>query len=248
MAKKLTPIQSHTEEPQESTESFKLTSAPAGDVVGLEPPDTVQPARKSKFSEAARRASMEFEVNDLVAAEPADMNVAFDKPRRDRFFKVHPGESSDHVCTIAGIEYENVTYLIPELPLAKLLSFPQLADRVKLFRCHIIGYRGARSFGLWPIKLNPAGVQNESTTAQLELVKRARSKWCTMVWSVSAKSYVVTELVEDTAPAWPDKTVWELLDEAVGEDRLIDSLDHRVLRELRGLPALPAGPESPGGE
>ena len=89
---------------------------------------------------------------------------------------------------------------------------------------------------LWTIALPGAdGRHNQWHASQLAAAERAMTDWVRMAANMSAKIYDVwragSELGE---PEWPDIGFKELLDIAFPPERRIDSLDHDVIKRLRG--------------
>jgi hypothetical protein len=88
---------------------------------------------------------------------------------------------------------------------------------------------------LWPIKLpNERGWLDEWNKTALEASKLAMTTWIRLVPEKSAGNYTVLEALNAfPEPRWPDLSLEQLLELAF-KDRFIDSMDHAVLRRLRG--------------
>ena len=88
---------------------------------------------------------------------------------------------------------------------------------------------------LLPVKL-PAydGKTNSWNESALAAVQLAVSKWVRIASNMSAGMYDVDEALGDLgAPVWPELSFRDIL-KLCFKDRLIESLDHPVLRSLRG--------------
>jgi len=88
---------------------------------------------------------------------------------------------------------------------------------------------------LWPVKLpGPDGKINEWHRSAQEAAERAMTRWLFVRANMNLGAY---EMIEATAtipdPVWPTATFKELLKIGFRES-LIDSLDHPVLKRLRG--------------
>ena len=67
----------------------------------------------------------------------------------------------------------------------------------------------------------------------MEAAELARTKWVRVQANMTLGAYEVTYAEHLPDPEWPDVPFQELLRIAF-KDRYIDSLDHPVLRQLRG--------------
>jgi hypothetical protein len=88
---------------------------------------------------------------------------------------------------------------------------------------------------LWPIRLPGAdGRLDEWSRTALEAADRASRGWVRVAANMSLGAYDVYEAAGQLGePEWPTEPFKELL--RVGfKGRLIDTLDHPVLRRLRG--------------
>ena len=88
---------------------------------------------------------------------------------------------------------------------------------------------------LWPVRLpDEAGRLDDWNTAAHEAAKRAETHWVRVAANMALGAYDIFEAVgQFPEPVWPDLPFERLLE--IGfRDRFIDSLDHPVLRRLRG--------------
>ena len=88
---------------------------------------------------------------------------------------------------------------------------------------------------LWPIKLpDEQGRLDEWNSVALEAAERAKMKWIRLMANMGAGTYDVLEAAGNFPdPVWPEKSLQDLLEIAF-KGRFIGSLDHPVLRRLRG--------------
>jgi hypothetical protein len=88
---------------------------------------------------------------------------------------------------------------------------------------------------LWPIRLPGAdGKLDEWSKSSLEAVNIAQEQWVRVAANMSLGAYeVFTAPGALSEPEWPEKSLRDLLSISF-KDRLIDSLDHTVLKKLRG--------------
>ncbi len=89
---------------------------------------------------------------------------------------------------------------------------------------------------LWPVPLPPAErADNSWNVTARAAADLAETKWVRLTANMSAQCYDVHVAQSAAAePVWPDKTLQELLAIAFGNGRLIDNLEHPVIRRLLG--------------
>jgi len=93
----------------------------------------------------------------------------------------------------------------------------------------------ANDLFLWRIKLpGPDGRPNSWSESALDVAKSAEAAWCRMVADMANGIYSHWESDRSFPdPKWPALSLAEIIKLAF-RGRMIDSLDHPVLRELRG--------------
>jgi hypothetical protein len=89
---------------------------------------------------------------------------------------------------------------------------------------------------LWPVKLpGPDGKQLEWHRSAAEAAALAMKRWIRVKANMSLGAYEITEAESVMAePDWPAVSFQELLRIAF-RDRLVDRIDHPVIKRLRGL-------------
>jgi hypothetical protein len=89
---------------------------------------------------------------------------------------------------------------------------------------------------LWPVPLPTAdGRLNSWHQSQRNAAELGENQWTRMRANMGAGSYDITVAPPGVSePRWPTETFAELLKIAFGNGRLIDRLDHPVLKRLRG--------------
>ena len=152
------------------------------------------------------------------------------KPNKSEWFRVRPGDEWRLQTAVLELErgVERSTYLVaPSL-------WPDLSGEVTpalLLTC----VNRAGDLFLWRIKLpGPDGRTNSWTESALQIASAAESNWCRMVSDTTNGHYSHFEpAVELPDPQWPDLSFSAILKIAF-RDRMIDTANHPVLRELRG--------------
>ncbi len=156
------------------------------------------------------------------------VSVLVRKPTRQEFFRTHPVPEMWMEAAILEFKQDRQSFIVspelaPYLPgeaVAKLL-IPTITNHGALF--------------LWAIKLSDEqGRLDEWNSVALEAAERAKTKWIRLMANMGAGTYDVLEAAGNFPdPVWPEKSLQELLEIAF-KGRVIDDMDHPVLRRLRG--------------
>ena len=172
------------------------------------------------------RLSQNF--SEQVGVKRIQLNVPVRKPKKQEFFRVHPGENMYIETTVLDFDEEGETYLIDP----KLRQV--LADEIKAVAIFTAINRQGIVF-LWAIPLpDEDGRHNPYHKTALEATEKAKVGWIRVKANRYLPGYIPeypTASIPD--PEWPEETFREILKKAFG-DSYIDSLDHPVLRRLRG--------------
>jgi hypothetical protein len=148
------------------------------------------------------------------------------KPKKSEWFRAHP----KMIAEIFVIKRESTgDFYAVDPGLAG-----ELADEIReayLVAC--VSDEGA--LFLWPIlktKSDGSGIQ--LFESDLEDLSLSRAKWIRRQWSFGSKSYKVDEADTDKVPEWPEtEDIAEWVSRAF-RGRLIDDLNHQLVRRLRG--------------
>lgn len=158
------------------------------------------------------------------------LTIPVRKPSKTEWFRVRPGDEWRLETTIFEAEgLDRTTYIVaPSLR----EEFGANLSAAVILTC----VNRAGDVFLWRVKLpGPDGRANPWTESALGCAGEAVNSWCRMVANMGAGNY---DLFTSTAgwpePKWPDVEFPAVLKIAF-RDRLIDSADHPVLRELRGM-------------
>ena len=152
------------------------------------------------------------------------------KPSKEWFFRAHPDEAYRLQTTVLELKEEREIYLVSSELRSLLAAEATFSVRV-LFTC--INRQDVLFF--WPIRLpSPDGRRDEWSRSALEAAMMARDHWVRVTANMSLGAYNVDEAIgELPEPRWPEKTFQELIRTAF-KDRMIDTLEHPVLKRLRG--------------
>ena len=178
---------------------------------------------RDPFDPAALRVQADFSA--LTPVKRLLTTVPLDKPRREAWVRVHPAKE----YTLRGfpLKVDRDTYLVsPDLG-------PELRARPTQIYTAITRQGDIR---LWPVGLpGPDGKHNPWHASAMMAAEQAKTQWVRLESNVSAGYYEVwTPKIDMGEPQWPEESFGDLLRVACSGGKLIDSLDHIVLRQLRG--------------
>jgi hypothetical protein len=193
-------------------------AAPPAPSPAPEPPDPFDPA------------ALRLDANYAAGLGVKKMltTVPVRKPGRQEWFRVRPGEEWRIQTAIFEAEAERETYLVDRS------LWADLAGTVHPALIVFCANRAGDPF-LWRLKLPGAdGRPNHWIDSALAIAREAETNWRRMAANMAAGYY---DGFEPTAalpdPEWPDRTFREIIRTAF-QGRMIDSLDHPLLRQLRG--------------
>jgi hypothetical protein len=165
-----------------------------------------------------------------AGVEKALLSIPVRKPAKNWFIRVCPDTAYQLSTAVIELKEDQETYLVsPALR-------PALAKEVLVSARAL--YTAVTRQGvlfLWPIRLPGAdGRTDEWSRTSLVAAARAQQVWVRVVANLSLGAYDVYEAsARLSEPDWPSMPFNDLLRVAF-QNRVIDSLDHPVLRQLRG--------------
>jgi hypothetical protein len=162
-------------------------------------------------------------VKKLITTVPAR------RPSPQDFVRVHPSEDYRADFAVIDLKDDREDYLVRQEVL------PELTGELVLKTIFTAINRQGVVF-LWPVRLPAADDRKtEWPRSAREAAELAMSKWVRMKANMSLGAYEITVAESVMAdPVWPDLTFQELIKIAY-RDRMISSLDHAVVKRLRGL-------------
>jgi len=192
-----------------------------------EPPVTGLETAPDPFNPESLRISQDFAA--AAGVKQVLTTIPVRKPNRQDFVRVHPGENYQLTTVVIELKDDRESYLVT----------PDLRDEligevipVTLFLA--VNRQGVLFF--WPCKLpDPSGRINAWHESALEAAHLARDGWIRVTADMSLGAYRIFQATgELPGPEWPEETLGELLKIAFKGGKLIDSVDHPVLKRLRG--------------
>jgi hypothetical protein len=180
------------------------------------------------FDPAALRLSQDFAAG--LGVKKALLTVPARKPERTWFVRVHPSE--DYRLQTAALELKDER----ELYLVAPALWPELSTEVALSpRALFTAINRQGNLFLWTLRLPGAdGKFDDWGRSALEAAQMAQEHWVRVTSNTNLGAYEVYQATGDLPePVWPEEPFGKLLEVAF-KGRYIDSLDHPVLRRLRG--------------
>jgi len=179
------------------------------------------------FDPAALRLSQDFAGS--IGVKKVLTVIPCRKPNRQEFFRVRPEEELRLETAVFEDKVNRDIYLV-----ASDLRL-ELADEIQAV-CLFLTVNRQNDVFLWPAKLPGAdGRSNSWSESALAAAKLAEHKWVRMSANMPGGMYDTYEAAgELSAPVWPELAFQEIL-RLCFKDRYIQSMDHPVIRSLRGL-------------
>jgi hypothetical protein len=164
-----------------------------------------------------------------LGVKKALLTVPVRRPAREWFIRVHPDPDYRLQTAVIELKEDGETYLVDRSLWPELGGETTFTSKMLLTTTNRQG-----TVFLWPVRLPGAdGRLDEWSKSALAAAEMALSRWVRVQpdRNLQAYSVVYAEMSDD--PVWPDVPFKDLLRVAF-KDRYIDSLQHQVLRQLRG--------------
>ena len=158
------------------------------------------------------------------------------KPGRQEWFRVNPEIELTNVCFLDVEQNEGSpeSYLVTASVAPLLRELPGMTKR----SLHLCVCRPNGTPFVWPVKL-PKGngtKHDDWGRSALEAAKKAKTEWIRMNSDMQLGAYkCYTSSASWEEPTWPELGMAEILKRSVGEQHIIASTDHPVIRQLQGL-------------
>jgi hypothetical protein len=165
-----------------------------------------------------------------LGVQKALLHVPIRKPNRQEYFRARPDAEYRMNVAIIELKEERETYVVAPDVAAALPGETRVVDlRLCVTR--------TGSMYLWAVPLPPPdGRENAWHKTAREAAEIAETKWVRMAANMGAGCYDVFTAPEAlSAPRWPEESFPDLLRVAFGGGRLIDSIEHPVIKRLMGL-------------
>jgi hypothetical protein len=206
------------------------SAGPTEDSATPAQPPAEADAGPDPFDPASLRLSADFDAT--VGVKRALLALPTRRPHKSEWVRVHPSEGYRVQTAVIEIKAERggETYLVTRALWSELATEPTLKPQLL---ATAVSSQGVPF--LWTANLPRSdGRKDLWTLTGLEAIKLAIQGWVRVAANMAAGAYDVFQASGQLAePDWPAVPFKDLLRIAF-KDRFIDSLDHPVLRKLRG--------------
>ena len=181
------------------------------------------------FDLDALRLTQDFAAS--VGVKKALTTIPVRKPDRQWFVRVHPDPRYRIETAVLELKEDSETYLVAPNMRSELPGeiVPKILLTAVTRQHHVF---------LWPIRMpDELGKLDEWNRSAFEAAKLAERQWIRLAANRSLGAYETFVATGDLPdPEWPeDKSFAELVKIAF-KGRYIDSIEHAVVKRLRGIP------------
>jgi hypothetical protein len=203
-------------------------NAPSEDAAPRSDPSGAADTAPDPFDPASLRLSQDFAAT--LGVRKALLTVPVRKPDKSWFVRVNPDAGYRLQTAVIELKEDRETYLVEKALWPELAAESTFAPRALFTAMNRQGV-----LFLWPIRLPGAdGKVDEWSRTALEAAERATRGWVRVAANMALGAYDVSEATGQLGePDWPSTPFADLLRVAF-KDRFIDTLNHPVLRRLRG--------------
>ena len=190
------------------------------------PPPATSPEPPDPFDPAALRLGADYAAG--LGVRKVISTIPVRKPGRQEWFRVRPGDGWRVQTAVFEAEEGREVYLVDKS------LWTDLAGEIHPALLLVCVNRAGDLF-LWRCKLPGAdGRSNAWTESALRIAEAAERQWVRMAANMGGGHYEHHEPVVDLPdPEWPTLALPEILRIAF-RDRFITTLDHPLVRQLRG--------------
>jgi hypothetical protein len=187
-----------------------------------------QPAGPDPFDPASLRLAPDLGAG--LGVKKAILKIPVRKPSKGAFCRVHPSEAYRLATAVLDPDDgSREIYLVAPQLRAALAEEPTLKP---VLLATALDRQGV--LFLWPAGLPKGDRDCDAWSSMREAINLAAQRWVRVAWKDGLGAYEVSYATGELAePEWPDLAFSDILRIAFKE-RLITSLDHPVLRKLRG--------------
>jgi hypothetical protein len=181
---------------------------------------------EAKFDLKSLKLSQDFGAE--VGVKKIVTTIPIRKPNKHEFVRVHADPTYQLQTAVIEIKEDRETYFVDQA------IATQLPDMVVPKQILVAINRQGVVF-LWPIRLPGAdGRHDHWNSSALDASNIAQGKWIKVTSNMSLGAYEVYEAVANLPePEWPKLDFQEIMEIAC-KDRFIKSLDHPVIKRIRG--------------
>jgi len=165
---------------------------------------------------------------DAIEVKKVLNTIPVRKPDSQTYFRVHPDPAYHTPSMVLELREDRETFLVSKPLWADLAT-----ELIPKLLVTAVTRQGV--IFIWPIRLPGAdGKLDQWNRSAHDALRVAQGAWVRVVSNMALGAYELFKAPSITAePAWPDVQFEDLLRIAF-KDRYVDSVDHDVLKRLRG--------------
>jgi hypothetical protein len=194
------------------------------------PTPTQQPSGPDPFDPASLRIANDF--NATIGVKRVHLTIRAKKPEKTEWVRAHPDPArrlQTLVIEVSGERGSAESYLVAPHLRNELAAEPTLSPKLYVTAVSVQG-----TPFLWECKLPKDDRETPWHQSMLAAVDLATKGWVRVAANMRDQQYDVWQATGKLPePQWPGMSFRDMLRLAF-KDRFIDSLDHPVLRRLRG--------------
>jgi hypothetical protein len=206
-----------------------LTPDSLGETPPLFRPNGVPPLEEGPDPFDPERLRLPQDFDAALTVKKALLTIPVKKPNREWFVRTHPDPAYQLKTAVIEIKNPDEIYLVQQDLWEDLAG--EITFTTKML---ILATTRQNTAFFWPIRLpgSDGRVDNWSQSA-LAAAEIAMHRWVRVTSDMSLGAYSVLYADYAADPVWPERSMNELLRVAF-KDRYIATLDHPILRQLRG--------------
>ena len=181
---------------------------------------------EAMFDLANLRLSQDFGAE--VGVKKLITTIPIRKPNKHEFVRVHADPAYQLQTAVIEIKEDRETYFVDQ---AIAIQLPDMV----VPKLIVVAINRQGIVFLWPIRLpGPDGRHDNWNSSALEASNISKETWIKVTSNMSLGAYEVYEAVANLPePEWPELDFQEIMEIAC-KDRFIKSLDHPVIKRIRG--------------
>jgi hypothetical protein len=178
---------------------------------------------------APENLRIDLSIAEGLGVKKAVLTIPVRKPNNQDFIRVHPSPAFRLAVAIIELKDDRETFLV--LP-SIARDIPGEYTTVMMYAC----INRAGVVFLWPVRLpGTDGRQLEWHRSAAEAAELAVKSWVRIKANMSLGAYDVFEANSTIPePTWPSDLTFEQMLRIAFKGRLVDNLNHPVLKRLRG--------------
>lgn len=154
--------------------------------------------------------------------------IVVGRPAKDQFFRVKEGEDCWVPFGILEWQRTSSTYLVAPGAVRDWMLEEEINSYFDCILCLTVTRHGEPR--IWPLKCT----ENDWHLSARAIAERAKREWLKLIPNHDSGSYSAGLAKEqEKDPTWPEESFGQLLEKAFS-GRILDSLEHEVIRELSG--------------